>query len=197
MLAAWLLAGCGPASPDGGDAIRTGSPASSAPPAPASVEQRALADGPAGNAAPAPVPAPQTQPQPPDTAGVEAGAAEPAAPKTPAEYLAEPRFATADVKRGQLLSLACAVCHTFDAGGKTLVGPNLHHVFGRKAASLPDFDYSPQLRASGIVWTPAMLERWLADPAGFVAGTKMGFTGYRSADDRRDLIAYLLHATEE
>jgi cytochrome c len=195
MLAAWLLAGCGPASPDGGDEIRTApsaAGAAGAAPAPASVEQPALVAAPAASA---PIPATQTQLS--AVPGADAGAVEPAAPKTPAEYLAEPRFATADVKRGQLLSLACAVCHTFDAGGKTLVGPNLHHVFGRKAASLPDFDYSPQLRASGIVWTPAMLERWLADPAGFVAGTKMGFTGYRSADDRRDLIAYLLHATEE
>jgi cytochrome c2 len=40
------------------------------------------------------------------------------------------------------------------------------------------------------------LEAWLADPAGFVAGTTMPFSGYRSADDRRDLIAYLLQATE-
>ena len=49
---------------------------------------------------------------------------------------------------------------------------------------------------SGLVWTPRSLEAWLADPAGFVAGTTMAFTGYRSAEDRRDLIAYLLRATQ-
>jgi cytochrome c2 len=36
----------------------------------------------------------------------------------------------------------------------------------------------------------------LNEPASFVAGTKMAFTGYRSPDDRRDLIAYLLRATQ-
>jgi cytochrome c len=116
--------------------------------------------------------------------------------RTPAEYLAEPQFVDADVARGQLLSLACAACHTFNVAGGTLVGPNLHGVFGRRVASVAGFDYSPALASSTIVWTPVSLEAWLSDPAGFVAGTKMAFTGYRSAADRRDLIAYLLHATE-
>jgi cytochrome c len=112
------------------------------------------------------------------------------------EYLAEPRFTGADLARGELLSLACLACHKVVEGEGTLVGPNLHGVFGRPAASLPGFAYSPALKASGLVWTPVSLEAWLADPAGFVAGTTMAFTGYRSPEDRRDLIAYLLVATE-
>jgi cytochrome c len=116
--------------------------------------------------------------------------------KSAAEYLREPQFAAAELKRGQLLSLACAACHSFGAGEKTIVGPNLHGVFGRPAAAVEGFEYSPGLRSSGIVWTPRALDAWLADPASFVAGTKMTFTGYRSAEDRRDLIAYLLQATQ-
>lgn len=116
--------------------------------------------------------------------------------KSAAEYLQDSEFAGADLKRGQLLSLACAACHTLGAGEKPIVGPNLHGMFGRRAAVLEGFDYSPALRASGLTWTPRALEAWLADPATFVAGTKMTFTGYRSAEDRRDLIAYLLHATQ-
>ena len=104
--------------------------------------------------------------------------------KTAAEYLREPEFAAADMKRGQLLSLACAACHSFGAGEKTIVGPNLHGVFGRPAGVLEGFDYSPGLKSSGLVWTPRALDAWLADPASFVAGTKMTFTGYRSAEDR-------------
>jgi len=116
--------------------------------------------------------------------------------RTAAEYLAEPKFASADVSRGQLLSFACAACHSFSEAGGTLVGPNLHGVFGRRAASVAGFDYSPALASSGLVWTPVSLEAWLNEPASFVAGTKMAFTGYRSPDDRRDLIAYLLRATQ-
>jgi len=112
------------------------------------------------------------------------------------DYLEEPRFAGADLARGELLGLACAACHKLGAGEGTLVGPNLHGMFGRPAASVAGFEYSPALTASGLVWTPVSLEAWLADPAGFVAGTTMAFAGYRSAADRRDLIAYLLTATQ-
>jgi cytochrome c len=116
--------------------------------------------------------------------------------KAAAEYLIEPAFAGADMKRGQLLSLACAACHSLGAGEKTIVGPNLHDMFGRRAGAVEGFDYSLALRSSGLVWTPRALDAWLADPASFVVGTKMTFTGYRSAEDRRDLIAYLLRATQ-
>jgi cytochrome c len=116
--------------------------------------------------------------------------------KTAAEYLAEPQLAAADPARGELLGLACAACHRFRADEGTLIGPHLQGVFGRAAASVPGFAYSPALRQSGLVWTPRSLEAWLANPAGFVEGTTMAFTGYRSAEDRRDLIAFLLRATQ-
>jgi cytochrome c len=134
------------------------------------------------------------------TAGVPAPARaagfDPGPVKTAADYLLEPEFAAADAARGELLGLACAACHKFGAGEGTLIGPNLHGVFGRPAAAVEGFDYSPALAQSGLVWTPVSLAAWLADPADFVAGTTMAFTGYRSAADRRDLIAYLLRATD-
>jgi cytochrome c len=142
--------------------------------------------------APAPVPAPPAEAGPgPGAKGFDAGPV-----RSAAEYLADPRFAAADLERGRLLSLACAACHTLGAGQGTLVGPNLHGVFGRRAGTVPGFDYSPELVASGLVWTPVSLEAWLREPASFITGTKMAFTGYRSPDDRRDLVAFLLHATE-
>jgi len=140
-------------------------------------------------------PGPATPPEPPApqvrAAGFDAGPV-----KTATEYLTDPELARADTARGEVLGLACAACHKFRAEEGTLIGPHLQGVFGRQAASIEGFNYSPALRASGLVWTPKSLEAWLANPAGFVEGTTMPFTGYRSPEDRRDLIAYLLHVTQ-
>lgn len=110
-------------------------------------------------------------------------------------YLDEPRFAAADLERGELLSLACQACHTLRRGQRHNVGPNLYGVFGRRAASAPDFAYSDALEGTGLVWTPKALEAWLAAPAEFVIGNNMVFAGYASDTDRRDLIAFLLRVT--
>ena len=169
-LGAVLMAGC------------DGAPPSSGPPSPPAAE------APVGGAQAGAATGAEAAPRAP---AFEAGEI-----KSAAEYLREPQFAAADLKRGQLLSLACAACHSFGAGEKAIVGPNLHGVFGRPAGAVEGFDYSPGLKSSGLVWTPRALDAWLADPASFVAGTKMTFTGYRSPEDRRDLIAYLLRATQ-
>ncbi|HEY8518582.1 MAG TPA: cytochrome c family protein [Gammaproteobacteria bacterium] len=119
-------------------------------------------------------------------------------PRQPAdEGAADPAAASGgpDLERGERLALACAACHTFGAGEPHNVGPNLHGVFGRPAATAPGFDYSDALESSGLVWTPEALERWLADPLGFVPGTTMAFTGYQKPADRADLIAYLQQVT--
>lgn len=111
------------------------------------------------------------------------------------EGIASPPSAPVDNRRGELLSYACLACHTLDQGGAHQIGPNLHGVFGRAAGSLPDFAYSEALLASEFVWTPAELDNWLSDPAGFLPGTTMAFTGYQQAEDRRALIEFLLAAT--
>jgi cytochrome c len=134
-------------------------------------------------------------PQPPASPPARAAEFDPGPIKTAAEYLAEPELAAANAARGEVLAFACAACHQF-RDEVTLIGPHLRGVFGRPAASIEGFAYSPALRQSGLVWTPRSIEAWLADPSGFVAGTTMAFTGYRSAEDRRDLIAFLLRATQ-
>ena len=116
--------------------------------------------------------------------------------KTAAEYLCEPEFAAADAARGELLGLACAACHRFRADEGTLIGPNLHGVFGRPAGPSPASATRRRSLSPGSCGRRGSLEAWLEDPAGFVEGTTMAFTGYRSAADRRDLIAYLLRATQ-
>jgi len=98
--------------------------------------------------------------------------------------------------RGETLSLACQACHSLGQGAAHLIGPNLYGIFGRQAATAPGYaNYSAALQSSGIVWSPEQLDQWLADPAGFLPGTSMGFTGYQSAEDRSALIAYLQAVT--
>lgn len=113
------------------------------------------------------------------------------------EYLAEPRYQEADLRRGEVLALACRACHTMGTGQDHQLGPNLHGIFGREAASLPGFEYSAALRESGLIWTPAALEAWLQHPADFIPGNAMVFAGLRAEVDRRDLLAYLLRATAQ
>jgi hypothetical protein len=57
-----------------------------------------------------------------------------------------------DAGRGETLYEACQDCHSLD---KNDVGPRHRGVFGRKAASLPDYDYSEALKSANIVWNDA------------------------------------------
>ena len=93
--------------------------------------------------------------------------------------------------RGKLVFLQCQACHEVTADGPTLVGPHLAGVYGRKAGSLPGYDYSAPLKASGLVWNDANLDKWLTSPSTLVPGTKMAFTGIASPVLRADVIAYL------
>ena len=48
-------------------------------------------------------------------------------------------YSAADLSNGESKFALCSTCHTTAAGGPNMTGPNLHGVFGRKAASLPGF----------------------------------------------------------
>ncbi|NCC20977.1 MAG: cytochrome c family protein [Alphaproteobacteria bacterium] len=109
------------------------------------------------------------------------------------------RLAHADVKRGERIARACAVCHTFEKGGANLLeGPNLWDIVGRGKASVEGFDYSGALRAqSGEVWTYDDLNAYLWDPDYLVPGGTMDFIGVRDAEDRAALIAWLRTLSDE
>jgi cytochrome c len=84
----------------------------------------------------------------------------------------------------------CALCHSTEEG-KSKIGPSLHGVVGRHAASLPDYTYSAAMKKADKVWDEATLDPYLASPRTAVPGTKMVFTGLRSEEERQDVIAYL------
>jgi cytochrome c len=113
----------------------------------------------------------------------------------PGDYLMKDPYASADTSRGEKLAMQCRACHTMESGAATIVGPNLHRIFGRTAGSAPDYPYSAALMSSGFVWTPRALDAWLAEPFAFLPGNRMSFPGLRDANDRAALIAYLLEYT--
>jgi cytochrome c len=81
----------------------------------------------------------------------------------------------------------CAMCHVAGGGGQ---GPSLTGVVGRRAASLPGFSYTSALKASGLTWTPANLDRFLTNPGAMVPGTAM-VVRINDATQRAELIRYL------
>lgn len=96
--------------------------------------------------------------------------------------------AAQDVAKGKRAFAACATCHTGDPDGP---GPDLTGVVGRRAGSVPDFRYSPAMKQSGILWTPATLKAFLQHPQTVVRGNRMPFGGVASPADAADIAAYL------
>ncbi|MGD9501562.1 MAG: c-type cytochrome [Methyloceanibacter sp.] len=133
---------------------------------------------------PLPLPEPAAAP----AAGEEAE--EPAASAAPgAEILAV--IATADPAKGEGEVALCKVCHTFDKGGATLIGPNLYGIVGKKIASHEGVTYTPALQGKEGDWTYENLDLWLTNPQAFAPGTSMAFPGVADLKKRADIIAYM------
>jgi len=106
---------------------------------------------------------------------------------------AGPAYAAGDPAHGEQVYHRCQGCHSID---RNRIGPMHKGLFGRKAGSVPDFDYSDAMKDSGIVWTEVTLDQFLQGPRKMVPGTKMTFVGIPKPQDRADLIAYLEAATK-
>lgn len=101
-----------------------------------------------------------------------------------------PHPATAQQTRPAAFAV-CAGCHSTQAG-KTVFGPSLAGIGGRRAGTLEGYAYSPALKSSGLTWNAKTLDRWLTAPKKMVPGTKMPFNGIQDHATRDEVIAYLL-----
>jgi len=96
-----------------------------------------------------------------------------------------------DAAAGQQVFKKCSVCHSLEPG-KTILGPSLAAVIGRKAGAEPGYDYSPAMKQANIVWDAKTLDAYLADPQKMAPGNKMPFAGLKTDHDRADVIAFLV-----
>jgi cytochrome c len=104
-----------------------------------------------------------------------------------------PLLASADTAAGgQFVKQVCAVCHTFNEGGKPAVGPNLYGIVGAPHAHEAGFNYSDAIeKFKGQPWTYEALNEWLFKPSQYAPGTRMTFVGIPSEKQRANVIAFL------
>ena len=105
------------------------------------------------------------------------------------------------VEAGEAVFKKCQSCHQVGDGAKDRAGPVLNGIVDRPAASVESFasKYSKPMTAAaegGLVWTEEELSAFLEKPRSYMKGTKMGFAGLSSAEDRAAVIAYLRSFSE-
>ena len=109
-------------------------------------------------------------------------------PSQPIEVL----LASASVERGAAAAKQCASCHTFEKGGPNRVGPNLYDIVGHeRGTGRGGFNFSAAMKAKGGTWTFEELDKFLANPRGYIPGTNMTFAGMTRDQQRADVINYL------
>jgi cytochrome c len=99
-------------------------------------------------------------------------------------------LAAADSSAGQtVFATHCVACHSTQPG-KNEVEPSLAGIVGSKSASVPGYDFSRAMKDANVTWDDANLDRYLANPTGFIHGTRM-LINLPSDTDRQNVIAYL------
>src|SRR5947209_2602899 len=98
--------------------------------------------------------------------------------------------------RGAELFRACVACHTLKRDAENRAGPSLNHVFGRRIATAPGYNFSPALKKLDIVWSAETIGKLFEiGPSRYTPGTKMPEQRIENAADRAALIKFLERAT--
>ena len=74
-----------------------------------------------------------------------------------------------------LFANQCATCHTLSPNDPPRQGPNLAHIYGRKAGGVAGFAYTKGFASVDFVWDDQHLDAWLAHPQAVVPGAVMAY----------------------
>jgi cytochrome c len=89
-----------------------------------------------------------------------------------------------DVAAGQTVFNQCRACHQVGETARNGVGPQLNGLFGRKAGSVENYNYSDAYKALGDkVWSEENFRVYIRNPREVTPGTKMVFAGIRGTDE--------------
>ena len=135
----------------------------------------------------------QEEPPEAESEGEQVASSEP--PATEAASGPDPALVAA----GEAAFRQCSSCHQVGEGAKNRAGPQLNNVVGRAVGGLDGFKYSSALKAAhdeGMVWNDETLAGFLADPRGYLNGTRMSFRGIKDPAEVDAVIAYLKSFSE-
>jgi cytochrome c len=101
-----------------------------------------------------------------------------------------PALAAGDPTTGEkAFASHCAVCHA-TTPGENKIGPSLAGIVGSKSGAVPGFNFSAVMKDADVIWDDVNLDKFLANPTGFIHGSKM-FVNLPNETDRQNVIAYL------
>lgn len=98
--------------------------------------------------------------------------------------------AAPDLTKARTAFQACAACHSDKPGVKRL-GPSLAGMYGKPAAQVQGFNYSPALAKAKLRWDRKTLDQFIASPKTVVPGNRMTYPGVSDPAKRAAIIDYI------
>jgi cytochrome c len=96
-----------------------------------------------------------------------------------------------DIAAGETSFKKCMPCHSIGENAKNMIGPIQNGLKGRKAGTVPGYDYSAANKNSGIVWDEGTFKEYINNPLARIPGTKMAFAGIKNEKEAEDLWSFL------
>jgi len=84
----------------------------------------------------------------------------------------------------------CGQCHELTPGLNRRA-PNLKGIYGSKAGFLGDYEYSAQIKHSGLLWNEKNLIRYMMRPKKMFSDTKMLVDQFPDDTQAKDIVAFL------